>query len=162
MKAPTSPSVTQRSNSWQAISTSSTFNMPMPLRRLGAVWQKSAIQLLYAAQSALSSSVSGRRYQKRPWLGCKHAPQTPSIPVHGEFLQHGLGLVCRLSDVLPHTEEVDRRGVFEALARLDHRAHRPDADAIDVPGIVLPARARAMPFHTRRPVAELRFDIVAV
>src|SRR5213075_1136963 len=28
---------------------------------------------------AESSGLSGMRYQKRPWLGCRHAPHTPSI-----------------------------------------------------------------------------------
>src|SRR5262245_63052784 len=71
-------------------------------------------------------------------------------------------LVRRLADVLPHAEEVDRCRVLEALAGLDHRAYGPDPGAIDVPGIILPARARAMPFHTRRTVTELRFNTAAV
>ncbi len=79
MKAPASPSSAQRSSSWHASSTSSTFSMPIPLNRSGAAWQKSAIHALYARHNAESSSLSGRRYQNRPWLGCRHAPQTPSI-----------------------------------------------------------------------------------
>ena len=79
MKAPTSPRLAQRSSSPHASSTSSTLSMAMPLRRSGAGWQKSVIQSLYTRQMAESSPLSGMRYQKRPWLGWRHAPQTPSI-----------------------------------------------------------------------------------
>src|SRR5437879_3493577 len=92
---------------------------------------------------------------------CRSTCISRSCAVNGQLLQHGLGLVRCLSDVLPHTEKVDRGGVLEALPGLDHRAHGPDPYAVDVPCIVLPARARAMAFHTRRTVEELGFDTAA-
>src|SRR5712664_2328255 len=79
MNAPTSPSFAQCVSSSQASSTSSTLSMAMPLRRSEWDLQNSAIQPLYTRQMAESMAPSGMRYQKRPWLGCRHAPHTPSI-----------------------------------------------------------------------------------
>ena len=78
--------------------------------------------------------------------------------VHLQLLEHGVGVVRPLSDVLPHTEEVDRRGILEPLARLDDRADGPDPRPLEVPGVVLPADACAMPLHAGSASAELRLD----
>src|SRR5215472_3029331 len=82
------------------------------------------------------------------------APDT----IHPQLLEHCMGVIGRLADVLPHAEEVDRSGILEAPTRLDHRAHGPDPRALEVPGVVLLSGPGTMPFHAGRASAELRLD----
>src|SRR5262245_7193211 len=78
--------------------------------------------------------------------------------VHLELLEHGVGLVRRLPDVLPQPEKIDGPRVLEPPARLDHRSDRPDAPALEVPGVILPADPGAMALDARSPGAELWLD----
>jgi hypothetical protein len=75
-----------------------------------------------------------------------------------QLFDHRLGFVGRLPDVLPHAEKVDRPGILEAPASLDHGADRPDPHAVEVPGVVLLSGPGAMAFHAGRATSELRLD----
>src|SRR5262249_58337186 len=57
--------------------------------------------------------------------------------VHLVLFDHGRGIVAAEPDVLPDAEEVDGRGILEALAGLHDRAQRPRLLAVDEPGVVL-------------------------
>ncbi len=71
---------------------------------------------------------------------------------------HRVGIVAALADILPDTEEIDLRGVLEALAGLHYRPERPDLHAVEHPGVVFPAGRGLAALHLGRPVAEPRLD----
>src|SRR4029434_5080542 len=98
---------------------------------------------------AVSRPLSGMRYQKRPWLGCRHAPQTPSISF-SLIIACGSPAPARTSSPLPTQAVLDglqtRARAAVHLVLFDHRlrlvgaeAHVfPDAQEVDVGGILEP------------------------
>ena len=79
-------------------------------------------------------------------------------PVFFIFADHRIGVVAALADILPDAEEVDLRGVFEALSGLHDGPEGSDLHAAEHPGVVFPASRGLAPLHLRRPVAEPRLD----
>src|SRR5262245_48505848 len=75
-----------------------------------------------------------------------------------QLFQHRVGLVSGLPDVFPDTQKVDRRRIFEPLTGLDHRSDGANPGPVEVPGVVHPARTRAVPFHAGRTAAEFWLD----
>src|SRR5271154_5885185 len=72
--------------------------------------------------------------------------------------QHCIGVVSALADIFPKAEEIDLRGVLEALPGLHHRAQRADLHAVEHPGVEVAAGRSLAPFHARRAVTEFRGD----
>src|SRR5437667_10579182 len=73
-----------------------------------------------------------------------------------------MGVVAALADVFPDAEEIDLRGVFEALPGLHPRPERPDLHAVEHPGVIFPAARGLAALHLRRPVAEPRLDAAGI
>src|SRR5215510_3589284 len=78
--------------------------------------------------------------------------------VHLVFLDHHLGVVGAQAHVLPRAEEVDLRGIFEALPGLHHGAERADLLSADHPRVELAPLRPLQPLQARRPVAKPRVD----
>ena len=83
-------------------------------------------------------------------------------PIEFVLLDHGVGVVGGLADVVPDAEEIDVRGIFKSLSGLDHRAEGPHLQPIDKPGIVLSSCRRFPLLHAWRPVSEFRLDATRV
>src|SRR6266702_3221919 len=78
------------------------------------------------------------------------------------FDDHRLGVIGAFADILPEPEEIDLRGVLEALPGLHHRAQRADLLAVEHPGVVVAPAGGLAPFHPRRAVPELWRDAACV
>src|SRR5262249_61714726 len=78
--------------------------------------------------------------------------------VHLVFLDHHLGVVGAQAPALPRAEEVDLRGIFEALPGLHPGAERADLLSADHPRVELAPLRRLQPLQARRPVAKPRVD----
>ena len=70
------------------------------------------------------------------------------------FDEHRSRVVGALADIFPDTEEINLRGVFEALPRLHDGAQRADLLAFQHPGVVFAARRGLAPLHMGRTVAQ--------
>src|SRR6185312_9093674 len=62
----------------------------------------------------------------------------------------------------PDAEEIDRRGVLEALPGLNDRAERADLLAVEHPGVVVAPGRGLAPLHAGRAVAEPRLDTALI
>src|SRR5438105_8844054 len=71
---------------------------------------------------------------------------------------HRVWVVAALADILPDAEEIDLRGVLEALPGLHDRPKGTDLHPVEHPGVIFPAGRGLPPLHLGCSVAEPGLD----
>src|SRR6516162_8289724 len=71
---------------------------------------------------------------------------------------HVMRVVGALADILPDAEEIDLRGVLEALPGLHHCTQGANLHAAKRPGVIFAAAWRRAPLHPWRAVAKFGLD----